>query len=107
MPDFLTKVIKLEILKPLMWVGGTRDGQPCDWKELGETLRTVRHLSARIVNQFVSEKYTQTQLACVSSSPAFDSTSCSGVLIQRFSAAFVVGTFSREWVLSLNTFLEA
>ena len=72
MPEYLTKVIKLEILKPLNWVGGQRDGDPCSWKELGDTLRTIQYFSARIANQFISEKYVSTQLARVPTSPVFE-----------------------------------
>jgi len=72
MPEYLTKVIKLEILKPLMWVGGTRNGEPCTWPQLAAALRTVQYLSARVANQFVSEHYAQSQLRRIPGGPAFE-----------------------------------
>lgn len=104
MPDFLTKVIKLEILKPLMWVGGTRDGQPCDWKELGDTLRTVQYLSARIANQFISEKYAQSQLARVPSSPAFEARKLAAINKAMRESLIAEGKFTAA---QLDTFSKA
>lgn len=72
MPDFLTKVIKLEILKPQKWAGGDRNDQPCEWRELAATLRTVQYFCARIANQFISERYVQSQLERMPSSPDYE-----------------------------------
>ena len=52
---YLTKVARYEILKPEMWVGGKRDGEVCDWKELGQVLRDVQYLEAKIANTAMTE----------------------------------------------------
>lgn len=57
----LTKVVKYEILKPDVWVGGHRDGQDCTWPELGKLLRDVQYLSSRIANKFISDVYVAAQ----------------------------------------------
>ena len=72
MPEYLTKVIKLEILKPEKWVGGDRDGQPCTWKELADTLRTIQYFSARIANHFISERYVESQLQRLPTGPKYE-----------------------------------
>jgi len=57
----LTKVVKYEILKPDVWVGGHKDGQDCTWPELGKLLRDVQYLSSRIANKFISDFYVAAQ----------------------------------------------
>jgi IS605 OrfB family transposase len=71
MADYLQKVIKLEILKPTVWVGGALDGQVCTWKTLSQTLRTVQYFSARIANHFITDRYVETQMKRLSAGPDF------------------------------------
>lgn len=96
MPEYLTKVIKLEILKPVKWVGGSRDGEACSWSELARTLRTIQYLSARVANQFISERYVETQIRRLPSSPDF---------VGRKMAA--INKVLRETLISEGKFTEA
>jgi hypothetical protein len=54
---YLTKVARYEILKPEKWVGGDKDGEDCTWSELGEVLRDIQYLEAKIANNFLSDRY--------------------------------------------------
>lgn len=64
MADYLTKVIKLEILKPEKWVS-ERSGfeeRPLDWNEMKRHLWNLQRISARFANSFVTERYLCYQL---------------------------------------------
>jgi putative transposase len=103
MPDYLTKVIKLEILKPLSWVGGERDGQPCTWKELAAELRTVQYLSARIANQFISERYVESQVRRLPSSPDFEARKLAAINKALRESLIAEGKFTESQLAAYST----
>jgi putative transposase len=103
MPDYLTKVIKLEILKPLAWVGGARDGEPCTWKELAKVLRDIQYLSARVANQFISERYAATQLQRLPSSPDFEGRKMAAINKALRESLVTEGNFSESQLNAYST----
>lgn len=103
MPDYLTKVIKLEIHKPVKWVGGARDGELCSWSELAATLRTIQYLSARIANQFISERYAHTQLARIGGGPQFEPRKLAALNKALREALIAEGKFTEAQLNAFST----